>query len=112
MFAGGQGLPGKPLAKLCETLEIFWDKAIHHPFQTVWSQPLSESDCELQIEDRPASVPRLGRPTLWSWLPAAHFLPGPSVCRQARGGRPSDFGFIFRKRQFELDGLYVLDLHI
>ena len=54
MFAGGQGLPGKPLVKLCETLKIFWDKAIHHPFQTVWSQPLSESDCELQIEDHPA----------------------------------------------------------
>ena len=112
MFASGQGLPGEQLAKLCESPEIFSDKVIHHPFQTVWSQPLSESGVERQSEDRPASVPRLGRPTLLSWLPAAHFLPGPSVCRQARGGRPSDFGFIFRKRQFELDGLYVLDLHI
>ena len=27
-------------------------------------------------------------------------------------GRPPDLGFIFRGRQFELDGLYVLDLHI
>ncbi len=26
--------------------------------------------------------------------------------------RPSDLGVIIRRRQFELDGLYVLDLHI
>ena len=37
MFACGQGLTGKPLAKLCGSLEIFWDKAVLHPFQTVWS---------------------------------------------------------------------------